>query len=420
MDTRSISRFRPLAAALIAALLSSGCIDDSDEDTPEDATNSASDPEPDPVNRAPAISGALPDEVVVGSGLRFRPVANDPDGDPLSFSIVNKPTWTEFDTSTGELSGTPRENDVGEFDAVSIYVSDGRQTRGIGPFKIRVRGNNSSNNAPTISGTPSTAVEAGSPYLFAPIASDSDNDRLEYSIANKPVWLDFNTSSGRLQGTPGTQDVGIFRNIRISVSDGSATASLSSFDLTVTMPASNNRAPTIDGTPAPEVTVNNLYSFQPTASDPDGDSLTFAIANQPPWAQFDAMTGRLSGTPGQADIGTYRNVQVSVSDGSASTSLAPFDITVAETATGSITLSWTPPSENSDGSALTDLAGYRLHYGSSSGTYTSTIALDDPGVTTYVIENLVVGRYYLAATSVNSAGVESVYSGEVSIDVMAN
>jgi len=86
---------------------------------------------------------------------------------------------------------------------------------------------------------------------------------------------------------------------------------------------------------------------------------------------------------------------------------------------GSVTLTWTPPTENTDGTELTDLAGYRLYWGTSSGAYTDgSVSIDSPGVTIYVVDNLPAGTYYFVATAVNSAGIESDYSNEATKTVL--
>ncbi len=85
---------------------------------------------------------------------------------------------------------------------------------------------------------------------------------------------------------------------------------------------SSNHAPTISGTAPPAVNAASAYSFVPTAADADGDTLAFSIQNKPAWATFNTSTGRLSGTPAAADVGTYSNIAISVSDGQASTALS--------------------------------------------------------------------------------------------------
>ena len=90
-----------------------------------------------------------------------------------------------------------------------------------------------------------------------------------------------------------------------------------------------NKPPQISGTPASVARVGALYSFQPSASDPEGARLKFKITGKPGWAAFNASTGKLSGTPVAANIGNYGNIRISVSDGRYTASLAPFSITVA-------------------------------------------------------------------------------------------
>ena len=95
-----------------------------------------------------------------------------------------------------------------------------------------------------------------------------------------------------------------------------------------TQAASANTPPTISGTPPPDVTVGNAYLFQPTASDAQTTKLRFTISGKPAWAAFSGTTGRLSGAPQAANVGTYSSIRISVSDGRYTTSLAPFAITV--------------------------------------------------------------------------------------------
>jgi hypothetical protein len=156
------------------------------------------------------------------------------------------------------------------------------------------------------------------------------------------------------------------------------------------------------------------YSFQPTAADPDGNALTFSIVNRPAWASFDAATGRLSGTPSAANVGTTTGIVISVSDGTASASLASFNIAVQAVATGSATLTWLPPTTNTNGTPLTNLAGYKVYWGTSQGNYTSSVTIMNPGLATYVVGNLTPNTYYFTVTALNSAGTESVFSNVAS------
>jgi hypothetical protein len=106
--------------------------------------------------------------------------------------------------------------------------------------------------------------------------------------------------------------------------------------------------------------------------------------------------------------------------GSGAASSSAADATSVDPPTGSnggVTLNWMPPTENTNGSALTDLAGYDIHYGTSSGDYTQTVSVSNPGIATYVVDNLTPGTYYFSVGAVNSEGVESPLSSEVTATV---
>ena len=170
----------------------------------------------------------------------------------------------------------------------------------------------------------------------------------------------------------------------------------------------------ISGTPPKAVNAGSAYTFQPTATDANGDTLTFAVANRPSWAAFNTSTGKLSGTPGAANVGNYAGIVISATDGKATASLPAFTIAVTQISNGAATLSWVPPTQNTDGSVLMNLSGYRIHYGTSASALNQTVTLSNPGITTYVIENLAPATYYFAVTAFTSAGAESALSATAS------
>ncbi|WP_312081831.1 MBG domain-containing protein [Empedobacter sp.] len=100
-----------------------------------------------------------------------------------------------------------------------------------------------------------------------------------------------------------------------------------------------NDAPTIIGTPATTVNQDEAYSFIPVTYDVDGNSLVFTIANKPSWATFNEATGALTGTPGNANVGTTTGIVITVSDGMASVSLPAFNLTVTTKVFVGMTLS---------------------------------------------------------------------------------
>jgi hypothetical protein len=173
---------------------------------------------------------------------------------------------------------------------------------------------------------------------------------------------------------------------------------------------------TISGTPATSITVGTTYSFTPTASDSDGGALKFSISNAPAWATFNTTTGQLSGSPKATDTGTTMNVAISVSDGTASALLPAFSITVTNTAgtagAGTAKVSWVAPTENSNGTALTNLAGYTVYYGTNASTLTQeqSVQVTNPAALSYTVSGLSSGTWYFAVVSYTSAGQQSALS----------
>ncbi len=359
-----------------------------------------------PASNAPTISGTAAAWVEAGSAYSFTPTASDPQGLPLTFSIVNAPSWATFSTSTGQLSGTPHTADAGTWGNILISVSDGTQSASLPAFSIQVQ--TPGGDTPSISGTPPTTVIVGNAYSFTPTASDPGGDPLTFSVMNLPPWASFSANTGQLSGTPTNEAVGTYADILISVSNGSASASLPAFAIQVD--TATQPPPVIGGTPPSSVAAGTAYAFTPTASDPDGGSLTFSVTNLPSWANFSSSTGELSGTPTSANVGVFRDILISVSDGSASASLAAFSITVTQPASGSATLNWSAPTENTNGTPLTNLAGFHIYYGTSPSSLNNSAQVASASATSYTINNLAAGTWYFSINAYTSAGVESAVS----------
>lgn len=261
-------------------------------------------------NAPPVISGTPPTRVAYGASYYFRPTVSDADGDVLYFDITNRPAWAEFNATTGELRGLrrmtaagwserPASYDVGVTTGIVITVSDGRTTRSLPAFSIEVYDPNAvtATTAPATTGTTTT-----SPTATAPTTSTT-------------------TQPSQPSGT-------------VTIAPATSTTTTPS-----TTTSTTNTAPIISGTPMTMARANMGYLFIPYARDPDYDTLFFSIQNKPSWAEFNTETGELRGMrrmtpagwvkrPSAADVGTYPNIIISVTDGNRTTSLPPFSITV--------------------------------------------------------------------------------------------
>ena len=110
----------------------------SSDSAPAPAPPPSAPPPSAPANRPPVISGTPAGTVRVGEAYEFSPVASDPDGNTLSFSIQNRPAWMNFETTSGRLTGTPAATNLGRHEGIVIAVSDGVDTTALGTFAVEV------------------------------------------------------------------------------------------------------------------------------------------------------------------------------------------------------------------------------------------------------------------------------------------
>jgi len=140
------------------------------------------------------------------------------------------------------------------------------------------------------------------------------------------------------------------------------------------------------------------------------------------WLAMVVATGALAGCGGDGASSSTAASSVSVPPISSSSSSppvtsqppAPTPVPSPTPTDGVATLSWAAPDQNTDGSALTNLAGYRIYYGTSANALDQIINIPSVGVTEYVVDNLPTGTYYFSIRAYTSAGTESALSNVVS------
>ncbi|HEY8555232.1 MAG TPA: putative Ig domain-containing protein [Burkholderiales bacterium] len=239
---------------------------------------------------------------------------------PITYAAPVLPGWLAFD-GVATISGTPGREHVGAH-AVVLTATDGVmiiEDR----FEILVARVNA---APVlqrpIAPDPQRAV-AGQPYRLdaGRFFRDPDGDALSFTATGLPASLSIDSSTGEIAGTLADADADASPfNVTVQASDGEAAAA-DSFMLEVTRP---DHPPTLTRRiePDPQTAVEGQpYELvvAPFFSDPDGDVLTFRASNLPPSFAIDAATGRIAGTPTNADIAakpvTTYSVTVTASNG---------------------------------------------------------------------------------------------------------
>ncbi|MEM7332511.1 MAG: putative Ig domain-containing protein [Chloroflexota bacterium] len=180
-----------------------------------------------------------------------------------------------------------------------------------------------SSNQPPILTQPVDQTNAeGSTVSVSIVANDGDGDSLTYSAIGLPAGLSINTSTGEISGSLDFASAGSYL-VTVSVTDGSLGDS-ASFNWTIT---NTNQAPVVTNPGNQSTEENTAVSLQISASDADGDSLSYSATGLPDGLSMATSTGEINGTP--TVIGTF-NVTVTVSDGTDSAS-ASFDWEITET-----------------------------------------------------------------------------------------
>ena len=217
------------------------------------------------VNDAPEISSVPITSATEDSFYSYTLTAKDADkGDTLTYAATKLPNWLTINPSTGVLSGTPSNDDVGEH-AVTLSVKDSANALDTQSFTISVV---NVNDKPVISSTPMTAAVEDQLYSYTLSASDVDkDDTLTYALTNHPRWLTFTPSTGVLTGTPRNDDVGV-HSVTLTVTDSANETAEQTFTITV---ENVNDAPDVQNDIA-SVDEDNSVAIDILANDSDVDS----------------------------------------------------------------------------------------------------------------------------------------------------
>jgi hypothetical protein len=176
---------------------------------------------------------------------------------------------------------------------------------------------------------------------------------------------------------------------------------------------------TISGTPPATATVGEEYYFVPVVENANQKELQFNYVDRPPWSNDYRGSGAIIGTP--TAPGVYPNIQIQAWDGEHFAVTAPFTITVLAAGTtapppsaAAATVIWSKPTQNADGTPLTNLAGYIVRYGTQVEALTEQIPVPSPDTTRLEIDDLSSGTWYFEVAAVNTADTESEFSSAAS------
>ena len=269
------------------------------------------------VNREPTFDQNVVDRTdAEGVLVNLDAGATDLDGDPLTYAATNLPPGLSINTTTGLITGTISfAAAAGSPYSVSVTVRDGVDVDATDLWTWTVTDVNSNPTFDQNLGN-RTDPENGPPISLDAGGTDPDGDPLTYAATNLPPGLSINTTTGLITGTIAfTAAAGSPYNVTITVSDNPPTVDASdTFTWTVT---NVNREPTFDqDVPSQTNAEGNVVSLDAGATDPDGDTLTYAATGLPAGLSINTTTGLITGTIAfTAAAGSPYTVNVTVRDG---------------------------------------------------------------------------------------------------------
>jgi hypothetical protein len=264
------------------------------------------------VNRPPVLDPIGNKSVNEGQLLEFSVTATDPDGDGLAYSASNLPTGANFNAATRIFTWTPAFGQSGTYAAVLFAVTDnGTPAEGDSEAVTISVGN--VNRPPVLDPIGNKSVNESQLLEFSVTATDPDGDGLAYSASNLPAGANFNTSTKTFTWTPGYGQAGTYSNVLFTVTDNGSPVENDSEAITITV-ENINRPPTLDPVGNKTINEGDPLEFTVTATDPDGDGLTYSASNLPSGAGFNPTTRMFTWVPDYWQAGSYSNVLFTVTD----------------------------------------------------------------------------------------------------------
>lgn len=253
------------------------------------------------LNNPPTITSTPTTLGVVNQAYQYQMVATDPDGDHLTYSLVQGPTGATFDANGLFTWANPS---LGEH-IVKLAVSDG-QAQMEQSYTLVITDKAVINMPPQIVSDPAKDAVTGNSFIYQLVATDPDGDLLIYGMEQGPNGASIDSSGLFVWDKP----VQGSHPVKLVVSDGYHQVT-QSFAINVTTTPQGNLPPSIISVPKSRTLVGEQYTYQVQATDPENDVLSYRLVEGPAGAILDANGLLVWNTP---VLGEY-NIKLEVSDG---------------------------------------------------------------------------------------------------------
>jgi RHS repeat-associated protein len=355
------------------------------------------------VDVPPIITSMPPTLAAVGLAYTYQVQASDADHDPLTFSLTALPAGMSINAGSGLIQWAPTAAQVGP-QTVTAQVDDGQGGIAVQTYTVVVSAT-PPDQPPVITSMPRLVAIASTLYQYQVLASDPENETVQFALVAPPAGMTIDPASGLVQWTPGPQQAGQGGVLNLEVVTITATdtaGNVATQRYTVSVRATN-QPPVINSQPVTSVLPGSLYGYDVQANDPDGDPLTYHLDTGPQGMTLDAQ-GRLRWSPAAADTGPHP-VALTVSDGLGGTVAQTFSVTVgADTEAPKVSVQVSPNPVNLGAPATvvvsaTDNVGVQTLGLTVNGM---PVALDTNGRGTVTLSQ--AGAFDVVATATDAAG----------------
>lgn len=275
-------------------------------------------------NRHPELGAIQNQTKNEGETVQLNLTASDLDReDTVRFAMVNAPQGAVLDANTGAFSWTTNYNSAGTY-SVTFYAYDGDSIlqRGNDYQTITITVNNVS-QPPVLDTIGNKTIDELQLLSIILNATDPDGNPLTYSAGNLPHGAKFNSATRTFTWTPNYDQAGTYP-VTFTVNDGTGGSDSETITITVN---NANQAPELAAIGNKTVNEGQPFSFTLSASDRDGNPLTYSASNLPQGASFNSSTKTFAWTPGYNQAGTYP-VTFTVNDGAGGSDSETITITV--------------------------------------------------------------------------------------------
>ncbi|RJP75880.1 MAG: tandem-95 repeat protein, partial [Desulfobacteraceae bacterium] len=271
------------------------------------------------VNHPPELNQIGSKTVLENSTLQFTISAADPDvgsDDGITYAAGNLPEGAVFDPLTRIFSWTPGYKQSGSYRNVLFTATDDGTPPMSDSEAITITVGNV-NRPPVLAEIGNQNAIEGVELELIITGKDPDGDSLTYTAVSEgadalPSGWDFDADTQRFSWTPGFEEDGNYQ-VTFAVTDSGSPRYEDAKTITISV-GDVNRSPVLSPIGNKTVNEGSTLSFTITATDPEGDSLSYSAANLPAGASFNPVSQRFTWTPGYDMAGSYNNVRFTVTD----------------------------------------------------------------------------------------------------------